>query len=1374
MVADLVCQIPHQPDRPILDCTASLTMPPDVKQRALSALWRLIMTLGMFGVGYILWAAQVSTIPAVVVPSSWFLYCHMLLFPASSPAAAFFQFFDGLKDFEIKLLVFTVALALLFYLCRGDPFGLFYVVVSGISHFCITQVAIHRAAMEPATLSLCEEPQLGAAAAEAEDSDDTSTDTDHEASLATGPETSGDPDQSAEPEKSVESQQMDSADPSHGLPALAVIPYRPSARKVLEPQPQVSGTEESLWSILVAVLTVGSIVFLAHALIDWSVKDWVLNPAPVDIAPLFKAETFVQANKTELPIPVPNAEFIPTGTLGSPCQAAPSPTPVDKSMMWRGIAMPTPMPTPMPAPTPTAMPDRVVESEPAGVPDDPIDVLKRLFDFDLPNPKPLLKWYFGLPTASQYTVIVIAMLVLECLAKPLIALVAHLVVLAIAYLASAAVLALLLIYGFTPERSLAIVLPADLALISSIWWAKSWLKNLASTSSSNSAGLAKLRNDVEDSRARHEQRLNGADRWITVIKDILKDMTKNWADSVALITGRLNKHGKNIETHQSLILALITDKASQMDLDEIDRIIDELSGKIDSLETSKGDADLLRTVQRKVDGLQRMAENIRSEHADTEKLEQVQEELKQMTRRVDELQNTEVDAEALEELAGKLDRHATMLADVLEAQDKRVADLESKMDGVKQELSSLTTTSDQHRESIERFEASGKKYTERLNQQASQVGRNKANIEKLEEEKKALKEENAKLREGMGILKSSVEVLEERMTAVETGQVKQEDLQKLRHNVTFDIDQKIDQEVNQLRSHTNSQHDVAMRDYKDLEARVGTRIDDSTKAVEEFCRSLLAEDMVVTDNKIEEHKDVVNGDINRLNDAVDDCFHHIDESIKASDKRASDELERLKATELQQVRSISQADVADEIRLKVEECMEKFMVSDKFRAAVSDAHQLTKKQSQRERLRAQVHELTEKLLGETGIQDKIYTNLMERQARDTNNPPGDPSEVIHGRRASSPGIGPSTSHPAPDDTIGNDDPAGDPPGVISGGQATFPDGMSSDNTPTPTPTTPEGPTIPDDVEASNGTRGVALGVPPGVNTGRRQLSLDGTTSASPSGDGDGTVPRPSGEGNDGTLEPKRNEVEEPVESDKSTDSQASGQTNSDKTDERLLGDFLGHMLARDGTEDKKNRHKTHAQKAITKQKRAQEAKEQDEATEKKEQEEDIEDDDDDAHDGADDDEPHDNDPRGPPPGSGGSHGHDGSGGNDDADQDGNDGGAPRPPRQTNGLANSIYAPSRLRNLNQQTRSSKYFKGLRVKEKENKAKEKNKESAGRVEPSQTQPMPQQNALSNQGQQGSGKTHRGKRGSGIVARELKREKRELEQQQQGGEGQNAPQA
>lgn len=1250
---------------------------PDVIQRALSALWRLILTLG---VAYIVWNTQVDPVAAFLVPSSWLLFCYMLLFPTSQPAAGLVYCFDYFDDFDTKAVIFVFAALLSFHsLYQRSPAGMIYIVALGIIDFCIIQRDACRAATNSGIDPLWDAPQPDTdAAAEAEDSSDTNTDMEYEASVVAEPEHAAEtehsvaPDQSTEPEKPAEQEPLNSADPSSGPLVLIAVPDGASAEEVVKPKSWARGAMKILWSFLWSVLKLGAAAVLIHTLINVLLKSWALTPVPVDIAPLFEAEVIVQANKTQLPIPVPMAEFIPTGTFGSPCQAAPTPIPVAKSIV---TVTSTPMPTPMPAPTPSAVPEPVPEPEPVAVPDEAFELLSRMFDFPIPDPKPLLTWYFDLPPSSQYAVIVASLLVLWCLSKPLAILAPHLIVLAIDYFAAAAMLPLLFRYGFAPKQSIIITLAADCALTVSIWYVAYWLWNLEALCRNNATSLADAKSQFEnnasefaDLKSQFEDNTSGFadlrsqfrenDAGLTGLgnrfEEFVAQSKLRWADTVKPIAAietvlhilvfcvdsignRVDALAKTVRDHAAEIGALGKEVRTKADLDQTIRILEQISGKLAGLETSKADAGVLHAAQEELESLRSLMENLQAEKADAADLERVQQELEKLRDSVDNLQNTKADATAVSDITDKVKGLTTDLTEIRNAQDKLNTDVGTLMrdrDCARKDIKSLNETSTKHGESIRILDGAAKRSMDDFNGLNGRYKNEKKvadeKISKLEQENAKVKQENADLKQDFGKLQGSVTSMEKRMAAMEAREDKHDqDLNQLRHDVTS--------ETNQLRSEIGSNHNKAMQAHEDLAASVDTRFagcDEDVKDLKDFkekTRSNVDRQTKFTNGLAEIIADNWNNLCGQIA-SIDKSLVEISTRVDTAGERTSDALQRVEALESQPGGSIPELQVDDYIRSKVVEYMEDFMVSDKFRAALNDAQQLTKKQSQRERLRAQIHEAAEEFLHKKEVQEKIYASFMERQALDDGNLPGDPPEVVPGGRASSPGIGPSNSGAAPDNTTGNDGPLGDPPGVISGGQATPPGDMSSDDN--TTPTIPEESTIPDDVDDHHGSRGVPLGDPPGVCLRGRAASLGGSTSDGPSCDG-GTGPRPSGEDDGDALQPKRREGNESCEPGDLPDEQLHGPANPEQP-----------------------------------------GGEQDEETDEEETDDDN---DDDARDGGDDDGSDDDGPPGPPPGSGSSNGHNGTGGNDNDDQDGDNGGAPRPftgPGNfhgASGLAGSRYA-----------------------------------------------------------------------------------------------------
>lgn len=1232
---------------------------PEVIQRAFGVLWPLMLALV---IGYMAYDAQIGPFSTFLVPSTWFLFSYMLVFPRSQPAAVLVYCFGKLNDAKVKALIFIFATFLLFHsFHQYAPVGMIYIVAFGIIDVCIIQRNAYRAAMESPILLLGDSRQPDTAAAEEEDSVNTTPDTGHESSVAAEPDTTAVPDQSAEPEQPIEPDQLDSADPSDG----------PSAEEAVQPKSWARSAMNILWfflwSLLCVILKLGAAALVAHILIEVLLKGWALTPTPVESTPLFETEVIIQANKTQLPIPVPMAEFIPTGTFASPCQAAHTPIPVAKSIV---TVMATPMPTPMPAPTPSDMPEPV--PEPVAVPDEAFELLNRLFDFDIPDPKPLLAWYFDLPPSSQYAVVVASLLVLWCLSKPLAILAPELIVLVIDYFAAAAMLPLLFRYGFDRKQSMLITLAADCVLNVSIWYGKSRLWNLKALCRSNTASLADVKSQSEDNASgladlRSQVRDNAAglagleSQLVEVVRlNMLEsDGTKTWLTSTSKMLHSLSEcfvsvshmvaaQARRVRHHATEIHTLNKQMTTKADLYQTIRILEQLSGKIDGLDTSKADAGLLRGAQEELELLRSLVENLQAENVDAAVLERVQEDLVELRGNIINLQNTKADAGEFPRLLSQAQKLIDDLTETLDIQEQLGTDVDTlmnEMEGARTNISSLDETRTQHGTSISRLEQGAKDSKNAFNGLNGKVGqwvRDKQQadqkISKLEKENSDLRQENDNFKRDFGKLQGTVEDMQKRMEAMDAREGKHEqDLTQLRDDVTSDTSRKVDQ----LRSDANLQHQQAMQAHKKLEDSVDERFTKSAQDVKEArdkATSLHKEAMdsqQQLSNTFENRlqitdvlADHVQDDLKEYKDAVNIRFDGFSTRIEAANAGTSKALQRVEAVESRAGGFIEEHQLDDYIRSTVKQFVEDFLVSDKFRAAVNEAQLTLKKQSQRDRLRDQIHELTEEFLGEAEIQERIYANIIERRARDDNNLPGDPPGVVPGGWASSPGIGPSNPHAAPDNTIGHDDPLGDPPGVISGGQATLPGDMSSDNT--TTPTIPEESTIPDDVDDHHGTRGVPLGDPAEVCLRGRAASRGGSMSDGPSCDG-GTGPRPSGEDDDGTLQPKRREGNKSCE----PGEQPHGPANSEQP-----------------------------------------GGEQDEETDEDEEDDDN---DDEARDGGDDDESDDG-PPGPPPGSsGGSNGHNGTGGNDNDGHGGDNGGAPRPFTGTGnfrgalGLANSRYA-----------------------------------------------------------------------------------------------------
>lgn len=1210
---------------------------PEVIQRAFGALWPLMLALV---IGYMAYDARIGPVSTFLVPSTWFLFSYMLVFPRSQPAAVLVYCLGKLNDARVKALIFIFATFLMFhFFYEYAPIGVIYMVAFGIIDFCVIQRNAYRAAIQSPILLLGDSRQPDTAAAEEEDSVNTTPDTVHESSLAAEPENTTVPDQSAEPEQPVEPDQPDNTDPSDG----------PSAEEVVQPKSWARSAMKILWSflwsLLCVILKLGAAALVAHILIEVLLKGWALTPTPVDSAPLFEAEVIVQANKTQLPIPVPMAEFIPTGTFASPCQAAHTPTPVAKSIV---TVMATPMPTPMPAPTPSAMPEP--KPEPVAVPDEAFELLDRLFDFHIPDPKPLLTWYFDLPPSSQYAVIVASVLALWCLSRPLTILAPHLVVLAIGYFVAAAMLPLLVRYGFAPKQSMVITVAAECALTPSIWYAAYWLWNLQALcrqhatsiadiktqsddieaqsehiktqseyiraqsehikaqSEDNASGIADLRSQFRD----HDAGLTGLGNrfdefvaqsklgWaktksIAAIKKVLLPLVR----CVIFIKTRADAQEKTVRHHATEIDALNKQMTTKADLYQTIRILEQLSDKIDGLVASKADAGALRAAQEEFKSLRSMVQSLQAEKVNAADLERVQQELQKLRGDVDDLRNTKADAKAVASVTNQVESLVSGLTEMRKAQDELktgFGTLRTKMDDAQKDIASLHETSTQHGNSISRLDEDAKALRKEHNDLKSQVVNDRKNakimISELEQknaevrqENAEVRQENADLRRDVGELQGTVAGLKERMDAMDAKEAKHEqDLNQLRDDFTSGTDE--------LSSEINSNHDKAMQANNDLAVTVDTRFAGLDEAVKKLDKDTSGDFQGLskwTHEQAEKWK-AIYGQMASTDKSLVDISKRVD----AADDMASDLLKRVEAVESRPGDSVAEHQLDEFIRSRFEEYMENFLVSKRFWTVVEDTQLILKKQSNRERLRGQVQAAMEALLDTEEFQQNIYANFMERQALDNNLPV-------------------------------------DPPVVVSGGRATLPGDISSDDN--TGPTIPEESTIPDDVDNHHGTRGVPLGDPAEVCLRGRAASLGGSTSDGPSCDG-GTGPRPSGEDDGDALQPKWREGNEPCEPGSLTDEL-------------------------DGPADPE-----------------QPGGEQDEETDAEDEEDDN---DDEARDGGDDDESDDDGPPGPPPGSGGSNGHNGTGGNNNDGHDGDKGGAPRPFTGTGnfrgapGLANSRYA-----------------------------------------------------------------------------------------------------
>ncbi|KKY35855.1 hypothetical protein UCDDA912_g04127 [Diaporthe ampelina] len=1240
---------------------------PEVVQRALGALNRLLTMLVVFGEAYILSDSQIDPIPALLVPIMWFTFCYMYLFPTSSFSTGFVDFFDEIGPYGIALFASTFSACFLWHLLyERSPAGMFHAVGLLIIHHGISLLneqkeqavlrvleAAKSAVMNRAGFLLHDTPQPDARAdaADAADTADAAdagaeSSADNDADTANEATPTSEQEHSIERDQSTESVQSTEPELSVGPRALVTIPDGSSTEKVVEPSPRARITKRTLWSFLVGTLKLGFAALLTHIAINVLFMSSVVNSVPMGNSTLFGPGVEVQANKTQNPFQVPAPEFITN--FGSPCQVAPTPTPVAKST-WMAAAMSTPMPTPMPQPTPSPLPTSLPEPKPH---DEALDLLNRLFDFSIFGPKPLLEWYFSRPLWTQYAVVSLSLLALWYLPKPVTVSAAHLALLAIDYLAAAAILPVLLSYGFTSKQSLNITLAADLGLSLSIWWAAYCLWNLGAVSKTTAAGLAQHSILFQDMLAQTKLRIDGTEKSIAAIYGILD---RHMVCFTGVITG-VNEQDQKLKQHAIEIDSLYRDVENKADIEQTTRILEQIYEKIDVLENSKADAPTLLEAQLEMCSLHLMVANLRTKKADATDIVVLQKVLEEINSRIDELQNTTAHASDIADLDNRLSLQVKTVADMLRTQGQiytDVANLKVDMDKADLRIDSLGEDSDEHDSLINSLDGEVKAAKKNAKDLKSQVINDR---KKADEKMSKLEEENADLKGEVGQLKSCVTDMQKQMDAMATSQLKQEDLLQLQKDVASDADQK----VSQLRSETEAQHDKATQARRELEASVDTRFAQSNKAVKDLEKEAKSHHNGLSKKQeelcgylegrlrfIQESVEGVQGDLDHHKDDVRERFDKVDKKVAVASDGTSKALKLAEAVQPGRDGWIAESRVDGYIRDKVNKFMEEFMVSDRFRAAVNDA-QLTKKQLQRNRLRNEVYELTADLLDSEEVQAQIYTKITERQA--LNHPPGDPPGVISDGRASSPGIGPSNSPAAiegpshhgaaADNTTGNDEPLGEPPGVFPGGRATDPGSMSSDDT--TTPTIPEESTTPDDVEDHHGTRGVPLGDPPGVRTSRRATGLDGTRSNASSGDDGGNGPRHSSEDDDGTLLPTQRVAKGPGQPD-------------------ILPNAPGTPEQPGGEQDE----------------------EEDEETD----EETDEEEDDDTHHGGDDDESGDDGPPGSPRGSGGFHGHNGTGGGDDDEQGGDDGGAPSPPSDTGDAGDTLGPYPRTNNSRGQTRDT---------------------------------------------------------------------------------------
>lgn len=1202
---------------------------PGVVQHALGVLWNLFQMFAALGFTYMITDAQHDFRQFLAAWFALFSFYVLWLLPHSNSATFLFNIWYQTPPYLLvcaALIVFTVFLYQAVNL--GDPSGMKYLLTLGMMLLCTIERA-HRRAMGPGPLPLLlgAPPQPDAVAGEADDPEETTMDSANEANFPSAT------DHHAEPKQS------DSPAPSAASSALVLVPVcaHRSCGPAATAQPWIwywarSAARKAIsfiWRLFVFVFFLGLATLFVHALLDMTFRELVGNPVPMDRAPRFETAPIIQP---KLPIDVPFVTAFTTSDVIPPT-ASPTPTPVARRT-WRVAATSTPMPTPMPtstaAPEPSPQPEaaRVVFSV------EPLEVLPGLLSFDLPDPTSVLEWYFGLPRQSQHLYIALTLLLCWFFSGLLMELIAALAVLVAAYLITVAIIALLLIYQFTPEQSLAIALKTNLALVAIIWYARLWLKSLASKAWTHAAGLADISSKFEDFRSRTDLTTGGMMNSFWAAKAVLDAVARKAKRTISRVR-RLNKatkkHGEGIRSLSS----------------ELGRIRKQLivliirRGLVRGL--NKRDHKLLLRVRDQVNGIENIRKTKKASKADEAELKVIQGDLHILRDRLNELPYTEVKKPAVNKLSKQIESLIRSLADVQRIQSEIVAcskKLENRVDAAQAEILFLHDASLGHDESISRIETNAVEARNDMTKLQTLVNDNHeesdAKISKLEKKIEDSELENADLRKGLSDCLGKVEDMQKKMGAEVAGQVKREDLQQVREEAASTADQM----VKQLRSETHVQHGQVMQAHSDLEASVDKRIAAETDAREAFQK---------------ESKSRHNGmreDIGAMDRATDDKFKSasaqlqgvtarldtISTTINTASQTSTQALELVKAVKEQGTGSVDEIHVNEHIWRLVHRYMENFMVSDTFRAAVKDAQLTVKQQSKLDQVRAGVRAYAEKRLESKEFQDQICAYIIERQALD-NNLSGDPAEVISEGRTSSPGIGPSDSDPADDNTIGNEDPPGDPPGVISGGQATLPGGMSSDDN--TTSTTPEDCTTPDAGD-HHGTRGAPHGEPPGGYPGGHAGGLGGSTSDGSSGDGGGAEPRPSGEDSDDddTPRPKQWKGKGPAEPD-------------NLTYEQLYGPATLEQPGGEQVEDTEE-----------------------------EETDDENDDDDDAHDGDDGHESDDDGPPGPPPENDGSHGDSGAGGNDgdDDDQDGDDDGAPGPSPRTvasnhpSGLAISRHAP----------------------------------------------------------------------------------------------------
>lgn len=926
---------------------------PEVVQRALGALYRLLTMLVIFGGAIILGETQTDPIPALLVPVMWFTFCHMYLFPYSTFCTGFVQFFGRVGFYGITLFASTFSACFLWHLLyQPSPVAILHVLGLLIIHHCVSLLnqqkekallwlvyAVKLAVMHRSNFLLRDTPKPDTAAAEADGSGATKLDTASEATITAEPE------QSAEPEQA-------GAETSDG----------PSTENVVEPNTRPRSGKKIFWPFLLGALKLALAALLTQIAINALFTSSVVNPAPMGTSTVLKPSVVVQANKPPIDIPIWVPAFATAS--GSPCQAAPTPTPASKSN-WMA-AMSTPMPTAMPQPTPSPMSTDLPKSQQVAVHDQALMLLDSLFNISVLNPKPLLQWYFSLPLATQYAFISLSLLSLWYFSKAVTIIAVHLPILVIGYLAAAALLPLLLSYGFTSRQSYNITRAAGVALSCVTWVCAYKLWNLGAVSGANAATLAQFSILFNDALARTNMRIDEKHETIRSFYTVFKKNEVRFSmlfKSENKQNNLINKHIDKIYDLRVDVRDLRVDVNSKADAGRTRSELALLSAKIDLLEASVADTPSLVSLQTRASTLELNFRSLGLGKADAADLSRLQVALKEINGRVDKVQDYMALASDIEDLNTRFDQ---VFDDVRDLKDFKLRFEENiaKLFPPEEDeafpvgcVHCMNCEDDRHADAIEDLEErlddeaernadAIQKLDKRLDDEAKAAKKNHVDLrsavtndrKKGDERMSKLEKENTDLKDEVGELRGIVADMQKHMSAMADGQVKREDLQQLQDEVAADADLKI----NQLRSETDAKHDQATQAHNGLEASVNEKHDQATKAHSELKASVDARFAELTKEVSEfktKTKSVIEGLMNNLpaevNKIADSIWTHINERFGEVDKKidlahadTSKALKLVEAVEPGRGGWIAESQVDDYIRNKVKEFMEELMVSD--------------------------------------------------------------------------------------------------------------------------------------------------------------------------------------------------------------------------------------------------------------------------------------------------------------------------------------------------------------------------------------------------------------------------------------------------------------